>query len=112
MASQQSTVEFILEQVGPAGMVSARKMFGEYCLYRDGKIVALVCDDRLFIKPTEAGRVFLGTVTEGSPYPGAKPCFLIEGDRWDDGDWLAELIQITAVALPVAAKKPRRKTAA
>ncbi|GJD51723.1 hypothetical protein OPKNFCMD_4478 [Methylobacterium crusticola] len=55
MASQQSTVDFILEQAGAAGALSARRMFGEYALYCDGKTVALVCDDQLFLKLTEAG---------------------------------------------------------
>ena len=30
MASQQSTVDYILEQIAAAGDVSARKMFGTY----------------------------------------------------------------------------------
>lgn len=30
-------------------------MFGEYAIYSNGKVAALVCDDRLFVKPTLAG---------------------------------------------------------
>lgn len=56
MASSQGTVDFIVEQTAAAGTVSARKMFGEYGIYCDGRIVALVCDDRLFVKPTPEGR--------------------------------------------------------
>jgi TfoX/Sxy family transcriptional regulator of competence genes len=56
MASKQGTVDFILEQIAAAGTVSAKKMFGEYALYCDGKMVALVCDDQLFVKITEAGK--------------------------------------------------------
>jgi DNA transformation protein len=41
MASQQSCVDFILEQIAEAGVVSAKKMFGEYGIYCDEKIVAL-----------------------------------------------------------------------
>ena len=108
MASRQSTVDFIVEQAGDGGQVSARKMFGEYGLYRDGRMVALVCDDRLFVKPTEAGRAYLGDVTEAPPYEGAKPCFVIAGERWDDRDWLAELFRISAAALPAPAEKRRR----
>ena len=70
MASQPGTVDFILEQASGAGAVSARKMFGEYTLYCDGKVVALVCDDMLFVKPTGAGRAYLDglTVEERPPY--------------------------------------------
>lgn len=81
MASRQTTIDFILEQIADAGAVSAKKMFGEYGIYCDGKMVALVCDDQLFVKPTESGRSFIGNITEGVPYPGAKACFLIAGDK-------------------------------
>jgi TfoX/Sxy family transcriptional regulator of competence genes len=105
MGSKQSTVDFILEQIAAAGTVSARKMFGEYGLYCDGKYVASVCDDQLFVKPTPGGRDWIGKVEEAPPYPGAKPCFLISGERWDDAEWLSELIRVTARELPVGKKK-------
>ncbi len=41
--------------MGAAGAVSARKMFGEYAIYREGKLIVLVCDDGLFPKPPDAG---------------------------------------------------------
>ncbi len=106
MASRQTTVDVLVEQLAGTGTVSARTMFGEYALYCDGKLVA-VCDDQLFVKPTAAGRALLGTVREGSPYPGAKPCFVIGEDVCDDADALAALIRATAAALPVPAPKRR-----
>lgn len=105
MASQQKTVDYIVEQSAGAGAMLAKKMFGEYGLYCDGKIVAFICDDQLFIKPTSAGRAYLGAVTEAEAYPGSKPYFLIEGDRWEDAEWLARLVRTTADALP--APKPK-----
>ena len=109
MSSKQRTVDFILEQVAAAGTVSAKKMFGEYGLYCDGKMVALVYDDQLFVKPTPEGKRFVGDFLEKSPYPGAKPCLLIAGDKWDEHEWMAELIRISTQHLPVAKKKASRK---
>lgn len=109
MSSQQKTVDYILEQAAGAGTVTAKKMFGEYGMYCDGKIIALICDDQLFIKPTAAGRAYLGEVTDGEPFPGAKPYFLIEGDRWDDADWLADLVKATADDLPAPKPKTAKK---
>ena len=109
MSTQQKTVDYILEQAASAGDVTARKMFGEYGMYCDGKIMALICDDQLFIKPTQAGRDYLGEVTEGEPYPGAKPYFRVDGDRWDDADWLAGLVKATADDLPVPKPKKAKK---
>lgn len=109
MATQQSVVDFIVEQASGAGLVTGRKMFGEYALFCAGKLVALVCDDQLFVKPTGAGRAHLVHPTEAPPYKGAKPCFLIPGDRWDDAAWLSRLIRLTADELPAPVKKPPRK---
>ena len=108
MSSQQKTVDYILEQSAGAGTMTARKMFGEYGLYCDGKIMAFICDDQLFIKPTEAGRAYLGAVTEAEAYPGSRMYFLIDGDRWDDADWLAGLVKATADDLPAAKPKAKR----
>lgn len=81
-------------------------MFGEYCLYLSDKPVAFICDDQMFLKPTEAGRQLLSEVVEAAPYPGAKPYFLIPADRWEDGEWFGRLVQATANELPLP--KPKK----
>ncbi len=96
MSSKQTLVDFILDQISGAGSVSAKKMFGEYALYCDGKIVALVCNNELFVKPTVAGKAFIGDFVEGCPYVGAKPRLLISSEKLDDSEWLTNLIKITA----------------
>ena len=88
-----------------AGDISARKMFGEYGIYCDGKMVASVCDDQLFVKPTASGRAFIGRIVEESPYPGAKPNFLISRKQYENPQWLSELIRITAMEVPLPKKK-------
>ncbi len=105
MASEPGFVEYVCDQMSDAERITFRKMFGEFAIYCGGKVVALVCDDRLFVKPTPGGRAFIGEVVEASPYPGAKPAFLIE-DRIDDREWLTGLIGVTARELPVP--KPKR----
>lgn len=107
MGSAQKTVDYILEQLADVGDVSARKMFGEYALYSGNKVVALVCDDQLYVKPTKGGEEYIGEVEEAPPYKGAKPSFLIAGDQWDDAEWLAGLIKVTAKELPQP--KPKKK---
>ena len=106
MASDQKFVDFVLDQIENAGEISAKKMFGEYGIYSDGKIFGLICDNKLFIKPTISGREFIGDVIEASPYPGAKPFFLIE-DKMEDREWLSELVRISVKELPMP--KPRKK---
>lgn len=65
----------------------------------------LVYDDQLFLKPTVAGEGFIGKVIEELPFQGAKPYFLIPREKWNDSDWLAKLIQLTAADLPLPKTK-------
>jgi len=107
MASDQNFVEFVLEQIKNAGNITAKKMFGEYGIYPDDKIFGLICDNKLFIKPTHAGRKFIGNPNEAPPYTGAKPYFLIE-DQIEYSAWLiSALINISVKELP--APKPKKK---
>lgn len=105
MSTNQSTVDFLTSQLSDAGVIRYRKMFGEYALYCDEKVVALICDDKLFVKPTDTGKDFAGNLEEAPPYPGSKPFLVIEEDRWEDAAWLSEFIRITAAALPAPKKK-------
>ncbi len=108
MASDLGFVEYVVDQLDPDLAVTYRKMFGEFGLYSHGRLFALICDDRLFIKPTDGGRAFIGEVVEAPPYPGAKPSFLIE-DRIEDAEWLSELVRITARERPAPKpKKPKK----
>lgn len=108
MASDLSFVEFIAGQMKEAGSITYRKMFGEYALYCERKVIALICDNRLFIKPTDAGKKFIGDVVNAPAYPGAKPSFLIE-DKLKDQAWISNLAKITAKSLPVP--EPKKKKA-
>ena len=109
MATDLEFMEFLADQMAGAGEISYRKMFGEYAVYLGGKVVALVCDNQLFVKPTAAGRAFIGAPVEAPAYPGAKNSFLIE-DAFEDREWISELIRITARDLPAPKpKKPKRR---
>ena len=72
MSSDKSFVDFIVDQIENARQITYKKMFGEYAVYYKDKVVALVCDNRLFVKPTIAGRAFIRNVTEAPPFPVAK----------------------------------------
>ncbi|MEZ4943916.1 MAG: TfoX/Sxy family protein [Cyclobacteriaceae bacterium] len=106
MATDKKFVEFVVDQIEKAGTITAKSMFGEYGIFSDGKIFGLVCDNKLFIKPTLAGRAFIKNVVEAPPYPGAKNWFLIE-EELEDIKWLSQLIRITLKELP--SPKPRKK---
>lgn len=110
MASDPAFVEYVVDQIAEDCGVTSKKMFGEFGLFSDGKMFGMVCDNRLFVKPTEGGRAFIGDVVEAPPYPGAKPIFLIE-DQIDDTEWLSKLVKITTRELPAPKPKRRKKKA-
>lgn len=107
MASDPEFVDFVVDQFDRDCGVTSKKMFGEFGLFSGGKMFAMVCDDRLLFKPTEAGREYIGDVVEAEPYPGAKPAFLIE-DRLEDPDWLSQLARLTVRELPVPKRRKRK----
>jgi DNA transformation protein len=109
MSTKASTIEYIEDQL--VGLnVTSRKMFGEYALYCDGKVVALVCDDTLFVKITDEGKRYVGShYKEGAAYPGAKPSMIIDEDLIDDRGWLEELIRITTDHVPKPKPKAKKK---
>ena len=111
MATDQSLVEFICSQGRGAQEPVYKKMFGEYAIYLNEKVVALVCDNRLFIKPTSEGRAILGSPDENPPFPGAKPHFEV-GPQIDDRKLMVRLFEATERGLPptkVKAAKQKRK---
>ena len=105
MASKAEFVEYIADQLSMAGNITYRKMFGEYGMYCDGKIFALICDDQLFIKITDVGKRMSPNLELASPYEGAKPYFLIED--LDDRIFLTEFVVETCKELP--SPKPKKK---
>jgi len=108
VASERDFVEYVCNQIGLPRELTYKKMFGEYALYLNGQVVAFVCDNQLFVKPTSEGRNVLGTVSEHSPFPVAKPHFRIDGEL-EDRELLQRLLRATAKALPVPKGKPARR---
>ena len=107
MASNTDFVQYIVDQCGGAGEIVARKMFGDYGIYCNGKIFGLVCDNGFYVKPTEAARPLLRSEVLRPPYDGAKPYFYIE--EVDDHEYLATLTKTICAALPEPKPKKRKE---
>ena len=98
--SNPDLVQYIVEQASKAGEVCARKMFGDYALYCDNKVVGLICDDCLYLKPLCPLEPLLHDEDRQMqpPYEGGKPHYVITGV--DDGDYLSLLVRTVAENLP------------
>src|SRR5690349_6689670 len=105
MGSSPATVESVLESL-KSKRFSAKKMFGEYALYAQGKVVALVCDDRLYVKVHPQTEALAGECELAPPYPGAKPHYVLDEGQWVARRDLADLLVKLAGDLP--APKPKK----
>ena len=103
MACSTDFVQYIADQCSDAGEIAVKKMMGDYCIYCDGILFGLICDNNLYLKVTEPGKALLKEVILRPPYDGAKDYFYITDV--DDRDYLANLIRATIPALP----KPKPK---
>ena len=105
MSTSSATIEHILDTI--ALTLTVKKMFGEYALYQDGIIVAFVCDDTLFIKPTPGANTILPDAERGPAYPGSKD-YIIGSEALDDPDLCARALRaVAADAPPPKPKKPK-----
>ena len=104
MATSAPTIDHILDTMS-AQPLTVRKMFGEYALYLDGKVVAFVCDDTLFIKPTPGACALLPDTERGPAYPGSKD-YIIGSEVLDDPDLCIRALR--AVADDAPPPKPRK----
>ena len=104
MASSKEYLDFILEQLSGLDGVTFRPMMGEYILYRHGKIVGGIYDDRFLVKPTRSAETMMPDADRELPYEGAKEMLLV--DNVDSREFLAELL--TAMDGELPAPKPKK----
>jgi TfoX/Sxy family transcriptional regulator of competence genes len=108
MATQKETIHFIIEKLRDPKRFAARAMFGEYALYADGKVVALVCDDQLYVKITPQSIALEGVCEKGPPYPGAKLHYIVTEEQLSQIDDLPEILFAIAAVLPEKKKKAKK----
>lgn len=108
MATELSFVEYVVEQSGLQGRITRKKMFGEYAIYLDDKVVAFACDNSLFVKAADATTAMTAALPRRPPYPGAKP-YPVADELLDDPDQLQALLVATARAMPEPKVKPPKR---
>lgn len=107
MASTVEFVEYVCDQASGAGSITYKKMFGEYSIYCNEKIIGLICNNQFFVKKTKIGETLLSSPEEAPPYTNAKPHFVI--DFLEDRDFLSNFIEKTFEELPMPKpKKPKK----
>lgn len=117
MATSESFKDFVLENLksaleDTAYHFSAKKMFGEYCIYvivgeSVPKPIFLLCDEVLFVKKFEILKPLLESAPLGFPYAGAKESYILDVDSLET---LREVVLALAPTLPTPKpKKPKQR---
>lgn len=108
MACTIEFIEYVCDQLQGVGEITNRKMFGEYGIYCNGKIIGLACDNQFFLKPTKKGKELLkDQLIEQAPYSGAKLYFLL--DNLEDKEYLQKIVKATYEELPDPKPKNKEK---
>lgn len=104
MACSTEFIDFVCSQIEDAGVVRAKRMFGDYCIYVDEKPVLLVCDNIVYIKKHDAIAQLMQDAECGFPYDGAKEHYIL------DIDHRKEALNVIATLLPhLPYPKPKKK---
>lgn len=102
MATGQVFADYICEQLEGGGVICARKMFGEYMVYVNGKPVVLVCDDTVFMKKLPCLEELLSGHESRSPYAGAKEHYVLDPD---DRETLRRAAVLAEEVIPLPKKR-------
>ena len=102
MASDQSYLDYILDQLSGLEGVTFRAMMGEYILYFNGKIIGGIYDNRFLVKPVKSALRLLPDAPREIPYPGAKDMLLVTDP--DNRELLETLLTAMYQDLPAPKK--------
>lgn len=108
MGSRAETLAHVLDCLSSLPLTH-RKMMGEYVLYLDGKVVAIIGDDRLWLKPTPGALALLPDCPREAPFPGGKN-WIAADTALDDPDLAASALRAVAADLPAPKTKTKTKT--
>jgi TfoX/Sxy family transcriptional regulator of competence genes len=110
MATSKDFVVYLQDCLRHVRSLRFKSMFGEYAMYADDMVVALVCDQTVFIKVSEGTAALLAErVKMGFPFPGAKPAYMLTEGELEDDDLMTQVI--AAVLRDRVAKMRKKKPA-
>lgn len=106
MATAIDFIEFVCEQIATTGMVTYKKMFGEYMIYINAGPILLVCNGVVYVKQLDCIADKMQDAEKGIPYNGAKEHYILD---IDNADLSREIVTILEAHTPIP--KPRAKKA-
>jgi TfoX/Sxy family transcriptional regulator of competence genes len=106
MASNIDFVNFVIDQIKNVGIITHKKMFGEYLVYANQKPVVLVCDDTAYVKILDCVKPYLENAETGFPYNGAKEHYIVDVEN---SELLSTIVKEIEKVTPIPKKKNKNK---
>lgn len=108
MSSSQEMSQYALEILSELGDARVRRMFGQYCLYLNGKAVGFIIDDQLLVKTNESMRKKFPDRPTQRLFEGAvNPMWIVQNP--DDRNEILELYGVALNELPAPDSKSKSK---
>ena len=104
MASTKDYVDYVCEHIAAYGIISNKKMFGEYMIYINAKPIILICDNTPYIKMKDEIKEYMGESSTDFPYNGAKEHYILD---IEDRDITSKVLPILEQITPLP--KPKKK---
>lgn len=106
MATTESYIKFVCEQIEGVGVIRYKKMFGEYMVYVNDKPVLLVCDNTVYVKKLPEIEELMSGAECGVPYDSAKEHYILD---IEDRELTAKAVEILERITPVPKKRSKKK---
>ncbi len=107
MATSKEFHDYILEYLQKVGVVSTRKMMGEYLVYFQGKLVGDICDNCFFLKPTQSVLQLMPDADRAYPYEGSKTLMVVVDDV-EETSLMSAILHKMYLELPEVKKKAKK----
>lgn len=104
MATSHAYAQFVENQFSGLDGFSMRRMFGEYAIYLQGRVLGFLADDQILLQDTPASRRLLPDAERRELFPGSK-LFVVFADE-GNAHLLKSVSQAMWEELPLP--KPRR----
>lgn len=104
MATTKEFHDYVVENLQRVGEITTRKMMGEYLVYYQGKLIGDICDNCLFLKPTESVLKLLPDADRAYPYEGSKMLMVVV-DGVEDVELMTKVLTAMVKELPEKKKK-------
>ena len=91
MATTKDFVDYVCDHIQAFGIITSKRMFGEYMVYINAKPILLICDNTVYLKMKDEIKEYMEDAQTGTPYEGAKEHYILDIEDYD----------ITSKVLPI-----------